>query len=114
MPNCFTLTRKGSIEPNTLVAIDIELCKLLGRPVDARRYVVNWFDSIGLGLALGRDWGELRKMEYQFLWERFHSDDDYSEGWQLGIIRSSQDILKCIAYLEANYTPSAWYEVKSR
>jgi hypothetical protein len=85
MPNCFTLRKKGAKELSNFSAIDEELCALLGEPVHEKYYVADWYNSIGLALAMGKDWAWCR--------ENFSGDK----------------IQKIISHLEANYDSDAWY-----
>jgi hypothetical protein len=101
MPNCFQLFLKGSSEPVSLNKIDEELCQLLGKPVHFKQYVVMWYDVIGWtiavnGYALGSK--ELREKveEYDKL-----MDEDQGA------------LIKCLDYLEENYTSTAFYQSKS-
>lgn len=91
MPNCFTLTRKSNLEagPVKFVEIDAELCKHFNEPVDEVHWYLGWYDSIGLGLALGKSWDELRTW-----WK----EEDAAQ------------MLRIIDYLEENFTPNAWYQ----
>jgi hypothetical protein len=89
MPNCFQLTRKGSQEPEKLANIDKEICALLEQPVDPILYCESWYDTIGFGLACGKDWVGLRE-----------------------VYKDYPALLKVIDYLETNYTFNAWYEPK--
>jgi hypothetical protein len=61
MPNCFTLTRKGETAPMKLSAVDDFICKLLNEDPDPVLWCRWWYDTLGLGLALGHTFNELRK-----------------------------------------------------
>jgi hypothetical protein len=84
MPNCFTLTPKGSIEPATLPSIDDAMCAHFGVTPDADRYYRGWVDQEGFALAMGRDWQYMRDSEY------------------------FADRLPIVEWLAANYTPDAF------
>jgi len=60
MPNCFTLTPKGEMEPARLADIDEALCAALGDKPDPVRYYEGWVDMEGFALALGKDWAWMR------------------------------------------------------
>jgi len=89
MPNYFTLTKIGAEEPSTFSAIDDELCAHLDIQPDPEKYYLGWYDSIGLGLAMDKDWDELRSW-----WEE------------------TSRMQKVIDYLEKNYLANAWYQHK--
>ena len=98
MPNCFTLTRKGESKPANLQEIDDEMRQAFGEEPDADRWLWGWYDTIGYGLALGRDWAQLR--------EQFAEDPDESER----INTSRRRRLAVIDWLDEHYTPNAWAE----
>lgn len=102
MPNCFTLTRKGESKPASLQHIDNEMRIEFGEEPDEDRWLWGWYDTIGYGLALGRDWAQLR--------ERFAEDPAESERTNMFRRR----MLAVIDWLEANYIPNAWAEVGKR
>ena len=90
MPNCFQLISKKTQKPESFAVIDEELCKYLNVPVDAERYVYEWYDSIGLGLAFGHDFNKLRE------------------------IFADTRLTPIIEYLDKHYTSDAWHEVGRR
>jgi hypothetical protein len=92
MPNCFQLTKKGESEPTSLVKVDEEICAHLGREVHPKWWCCGWYDIIGFSLAMGDDFAKIR-------------------GW-LEANNFSEDMIKILDYLEANYTASSWYETK--
>lgn len=98
MPNCFTLTRKGESKPANLQEIDDEMRVEFGEEPDADRWLWGWYDTIGYGLALGRDWAQLR--------ERFAEDPDESE--RINMLRRRR--LAVIDWLETHYVFNAWAE----
>ena len=98
MSNCFSLTRKGESEPARMQEIDDLMRIEFGEEPDADRWLWGWYDTIGYGLALGRDWAQLR--------EKFAEDPDESER----INTSRRRRLAVIDWLEANYIPNAWAE----
>lgn len=100
MPNCFTLTRKGESEPANLQEIDNEMRQAFGEEPDEDNWLWGWYDTIGFGLAMGKDWKQLR--------EQFAEDPAESERTNLARRRK----LAVIYWLEANYVPDAWAEAE--
>ena len=88
MANYFTLTKKGETVPAQFSDIDDNICRdvfnVEPHPV---HYYAMWFDIIGINLAYGKTWDEIR--------ERC-SGESYDE------------INQIIDYLEANYETDAW------
>ena len=97
MPNCFSLTKKGEKEITKLTKVDEEIADLLGLPCDPEKWTVGWYDTIGLGLAMGKNWNDLRKW-----WPK--EDPKYANSPAHAVID----------YLEANYNVDAWYECGRR
>ena len=89
MPNCYQLTRKSESEPSTLVSVDEALCQHFGVEIHPKKWYLNWHNYVGLGLACGDDWTQLRKT-----WE------------------GDKPMLDVIDFLEKNYESSAWYSLK--
>ena len=87
MPNYFQLIDKTTEKPAKFVDIDEKLCAHMGVEPHPKNYLYGWYDSIGLGLAMGKTWDEMRTW-----W------DDNSP------------MQKVINYLEERYTPDAWYQ----
>ena len=102
MPACFTLTRKGESTPSSLQHIDDEMRQAFCEEPDEVRWLWGWYDTIGFGLAMGRDWTQLR--------EQFAEDPAESERTNMFRRR----MLAVIYWLEANYIPNAWAEVGKR
>ena len=98
MPNCFTLTRKGESKPASLQAIDDEMRVAFGEEPDEVRWLWGWYDTIGYGLALGRDWTQLR--------EQFAEDPPESK--RTNTFR--RRMLAVIDWLETHYVFNAWAE----
>lgn len=102
MALCFQLFDKDGNSP-TMQKLDEEICKLFNKPVDPKYYcplyewtssegyyqALNWYDTVGLALAQGNGYDDIRK-----LWP----------DWQ--------EALKLIDYLESKYTPRAFYQPK--
>ena len=87
MPNCFTLTLRGAAEASSLASVDEAICEHLGVPVHPTRYVRGWYDTIGLGLAMGKPLSRIREI---------YSDDPA--------------MLRIASFLEEHYTVDAWAE----
>lgn len=60
MSYCFALTKMGETRPSTLSRIDEHICESLGVPCDDDRYYMDWYDTIGLGIAMGQSPEEIR------------------------------------------------------
>ena len=95
MANCFTLTRKGESKPASLQAIDDEMRIEFGEEPDEDHWLWGWYDTIGYGLALGRDLAQLR--------EQFAEDPAESER----INMSRRRMLVVIDWLDEHYTTNA-------
>ena len=97
MSNCFQLTRKGATEPSTLVEVDNAICANFGvEPGDD--WFCNWYNSIGLALACGRTFDQIRA-DCRYV----DTDEAY--------IRAHYMMLTRIAtFLEQNYDVYAWAE----
>ena len=85
MSVCFSLFPIGSSTPARLVEVDDAMREAFGAPPDAHDYYRNWYDTIGLGLALGHSFERL-KTEF---------------------FPNSADIIE---WLAARYSPEAWVE----
>jgi len=88
MPNCFTLTPKDGDKPKVFAEIDDEMREHFGAPADAENWYLGWYDTIGLLLALGKTWDEIRT--------------------------TLPTLSHIVDYLEERYIPNAWYEVGGR
>lgn len=86
MPSCFALYYKANGEQAMLNEVDTAMCQALGVEPDPERWYKNWYNTIGLGLAIGHDLNRLREF--------------------------FPDKLDVIAYLEEYYTTKAWKEWK--
>ena len=98
MPACFTLTRKGESKPASLQAIDDEMRIEFGEEPDKKRWLWGWYNVVGFGLAMGRDWTQLR--------EQFAEDSAEDEE----SVEFCCSMLRVIDWLEANFTANAWAE----
>ena len=84
MPACFTLTKKGEDKPSRPIDIDEAMCAHLGAEVHPTEYHRSWYDTIGLALAVGKDWNWMR--------ENRISDS------------------RIIDWLEEHYIPNSWHQ----
>ena len=98
MAHCFTLTRKGESKPASLQGIDDEMRIEFGEEPDKKRWLWGWYNVVGFGLAMGRDWTQLR--------EQFAEDSAEDEE----SVEFCCSMLRVIDWLEANYVPNAWAE----
>lgn len=58
MPACFQLYRKNDTTTALqLTDVDEEICKHMRLPVDEKKWCHNWYDTIGLAIALGMPLG---------------------------------------------------------
>lgn len=89
MPACFQLTRKGEREPAILQSVDNAMREHFGAEPSETAWYERWYDTIGLGLALGHSFERLKT-------EFFPNK------------------AAIIDWLEANYTTDAWHEVGKR
>ena len=88
MPNCFTLTSKATGKTEAFSKIDEDICAHLGVEVDPVEYVHGWYDSIGLGLAVGKSFDEMLE------------------------IFKEPETIKIVNFLKDHYTSDAWYETR--
>lgn len=84
MPNCFTLTPRGSDTPAKFVDIDDAMRAHFGAPPDSVNYYRSWYDIEGLGLAMGFSWDRMREI--------------------------NPDRKEIIDWLDEHYIPNAWAE----
>lgn len=85
MPNYFTLTPVDGDKPAAFADIDDRMREHFGVEPDSEKFYLSWYDTVGLALALGRSWDEIKALD-------FWSDDE----------------IAMIAWLSTNYTPDAW------
>ena len=101
MPVCFTLARKESPERHLpLSTVDEELCKHLDVPIDAINYHYDWYDSIGLRLAVGKTFPEIEQeyLKYQ------------EEAKETKALEYYNHMLKIINFLSNNFVSNNWRE----
>lgn len=89
MPSCFSLTPKGSKEPEKLQVVDDRIRETFGLPADAKAWAFGWYNTVGLLLACGKSWAEIQST-----------------------FEESDDIQKVICFLQTNYDADAWCERK--
>lgn len=87
MPNCFMLIRKGEPALTPLADVDNELRNAFGEPPNEDRWLYEWYDTIGLALALGKNWEQIRT-----------------------IFSDCEDLLKTVDYLEGRFNAHSWAE----
>lgn len=102
MPNCFQLVRKTDPEASPVVftTIDTEMCRHFNVKCDPVEWHHGWYDIIGLSLAYGKTFDQLKET-------------------YIGYIREAEDawdihMLDIINWLDANFVSDAWAEVGRR
>lgn len=95
MPNCFTLTLKGEKEPSTLKVIDEMICAEFDIEIHPKYYAVDWYNTIGFGIATANDRGLGTQKLRDYL-------KDFTEG---------EKLLEVEAFLNERFTDRAWYQV---
>jgi hypothetical protein len=88
MPNCFQLLRDNRAVP--LNDIDEEMCRHFKAPCDPDRYFEDWYILIGYDLASGDSLAEIKTR---------YADNPV--------------LVQIVDWLAENFTPRAWYELKS-
>lgn len=102
MPNCFQLFPKSDPKNAVVLAkLDDEICVHFGVTPHPTQYYCAWFDIIGFDLAAGKSFDELKKRYHEYVAEKEHPED--KAFWQRQI--------EIADYIDANYTPNAWYQV---
>lgn len=90
MPNCFQLTSKETGKPKNFVELDHDLCEHFGIEPNPERWLMNWYNFVGLALAMGKTFEEIRG---------FVDEDE-------------TPLLDIIDYIDERYTADAWYQSK--
>jgi len=90
MPNCYTLTLKGSREPEALQKVDDEIREFFCQPPSETEWFENWHNSIGLRLACGMSFDDIRK--------------DFQKGGEI-----NNTLIEIANYLENKYTVDCWF-----
>jgi hypothetical protein len=85
MPNYFKLIRKDNKEPEHLMIVDERLAREVGKcEPDPECWFRNWYNTIGLLLAIGRTWDQILDVGF------------------------SDELVEVLFFLEEHYTPDAW------
>ena len=98
MPACFQLIDKETKSPTVLQKIDDEMREHFGVAPDPKDWLAGWYDSIGLRMACGKSYGQIREEFQGYL----RTDDS-------GERRYYQDLLDVLDYLEERYETSSFY-----
>jgi hypothetical protein len=106
MPNCFSLTRKGEKEPEKLTVIDERLWRELGKQEpDPEKWYFNWYNHIGLLLALGQGFMNISEKFEKLVMDCL--DEEKKEEAEF-----YNQLFYITEFLSENYTSSAWYSHK--
>ncbi len=105
MPNCFSLSRKGSTEFVFFQTVDEEMCKHFQVECDPVKYMSGWYDIIGFRLACGKSFSDQRKIYQAEIDKPEHDADDKAY---------YSTLLMIVNWLEENFTSDAWVEVGRR
>ena len=88
MPVCFTLINKNTgLSDEGFAEIDDKICQVFGMQPDTYRWVFNWYNCLGMLMAMGRSYQELKE-----------------------IYEGNNDLLQVIDWLEDNYIIDYWRE----
>ena len=87
MPACFMLIDKVTGKSAKFSEIDDKLCEALGRVPDEEKFLHSWYDCIGLSLAMGKTWDEIRE-----------------------IFKDDEVMILIANWIEGRYTADSWYE----
>ena len=98
MPACFQLIDKETKSPTVLQKIDDEMREHFGVAPDPTNWLSGWYDSIGLRMACGKSYGQVRE-EFQ----------GYQKVDDLGERKFYQDLLDVLDYLEERYETNSFY-----
>ena len=106
MPNCFSLTRKTALEdgPVDLSKIDEEMCAFFNQPCNPVKWHCDWFNTIGLDLAMGKDFAQQALQTARLLTTAGKNEDADAVKWYV-------KQLCVIAWLDENFVEDAWAEV---
>jgi len=102
MPICFQLTRKSDLKagPVVLAKIDEEICEFLGITVHPDKWVQDWYNSIGLRLACGHSFEDIRTEFKKYIDE---SENDSKFYTRLTVI---------LNFIDENFTTNSFYQLK--
>jgi hypothetical protein len=80
MPSCFAMRKIGEEERSSLQDVDKAICEHFNIPTDEEKWAYNWYNTIGLALAMGHDWDKIigffpeREPIVQFLRDHYITD----------------------------------------
>lgn len=99
MPNYFMLTRKSDPEAGGVkfTDIDAEMCAHFNVPCDENKWYMDWYRYLGLALAHGKTFDEVRQAAKSDAESHDCTTDPDCIRW-----------LEIIDWLDNNFTPSAW------
>ena len=91
MPNCFSLTKRGEDKAMLLQKVDAALWEHFegGEPEGNSQWYRYWYNTIGLDLAMGRTWEQIREA-----------------------LPENSKMFVVVDYLKEHYVSDAWYEQK--
>lgn len=101
MPVCFQLYRIGSQTPEIFQKLDDEMREHFGAPPDPDHYLNGWYDSIGIRLAMGKSFHQIKeefeKYREEFKVEASEKSDIYG------------NLLCILEYIKERFTPNSFY-----
>jgi hypothetical protein len=106
MPVCFQLYPRGSSEPRRLQEVDDELRVHFNEPPDPDHWLGLWYDSIGLRLALGKNFAQIREEFQSYL------PPDPTAVERIPEHALYEGLLRILNYLDDHYTVNAWRSVR--
>jgi len=62
MTKFFYLTKIGEDSTSSLNSVDEALCNHFGEPVSSDYWYQDWYNTLGLALAVGRSWENMKKV----------------------------------------------------
>ena len=105
MPSCFSLTKKGDDKASNLSDVDEEICRKFGVKSDQSKYAWDWYDAIGVRLAMSLS---LKEIHGIFTKESVECKEE-------GLMASHEfyeSLVNVTQFLIENYVSNAWYERK--
>ena len=104
MPACFQLYRKADMAagPVVLQKVDEELCEYFKVPCDEKRWMCDWYNTIGFRLAIGKDFEQIREEFRGYVLEDVKA----------GLVNRAQfyrDSLKVLEALDSSFTANSFY-----